>query len=954
MVIDLEAADERAGEPEAGLFPGTRRVAAGPRLVLIVDQFEEVFTQCGDEQERRAFIKALCAAAGAAAPHIAAGAGPVRGQVDAREAPALVVIAIRADFYARSAAYPELLPYLQDHQVLVGPIGEAGLREAIEKPAATAGLVVDAALVEVLLADLGLHRYPDAVPVSTAEGPLAGEAADGRGSYEAGRLALLSYALQQTWRNREGRRLTVAGYRATGGIDGAVAQAANAVYDGLGPAERDILQRVLLRMVTLGDSTPDTRRRVTLAELTGSEDSEQAVRARTVLADLIDARLVTADADTMEITHETLLTAWPRLRQWLTEDRAGLRIHRDLTDAARDWQHEGRDPGRLFRGTRLAVARDWAARHDEDLNADERAFLTASQRDQLRATRLRRVALAALAVLTIVSVTVAGVAFKLRGDALTARDQAIANQLIADAGQLTATDPSLAAQLDLVANQMNPTPDSKTQILAAAGSPLFSPLTGPADSVESVAFSRDGRTLAAGSLDGKVWLWDVADAGHPTPLGQPLAGPANGVNAVAFSPDGRTLAAGGADGKVWLWNVANPARPARLRPLGPVTGADTDVLSVAFSPDGRTLAAGSADAEVWLWNVADPARPISLGKPLTGPGSYVESVAFSPDGRTLAAGSDDDTVWLWNVADPARPALLGKPLTGPTDRVNSVAFSPDGRTLAAGSDDDTVWLWNVANPARPARTGQLTGGPTNAVESVAFSPDGRTLAAGSLDDKVWLWNIADPAHPTFLNGSTNGVNSVAFSPDGRTLAAGDISHIIRLWNLPPNVLTVPSEINAVAFSPDGRTLAAGSYNGKVWLWDVADAAHPTPIGQPLTGPASAVESVAFSPDGRTLAAGSYNGKVWLWNVADPARPVLLVSLGPLRSPVAPGSLVFSVAFSPDGRTLAAGGEGDRVLAVERRRPGPPHHGGAAGSLRALCRLGGVQPGRAHPGRHRRQ
>ena len=214
--------------------------------------------------------------------------------------------------------------------------------------------------------------------------PATGAATTGWDSYAAGRLALLSYALQQTWRNREGRRLTVAGYRATGGIDGAVAQAADNVYNRLDPAGQDTLQRVLLRLVTLGEGTPDSRRRVSLAELTGSEDSERAALTRAVLADLIDARLVTADADTVEITHETLLTAWPRLRQWLTEDRAGLRIHRDLTDAARDWQHEGRDPGRLFRGTRLAVARDWAAHHGQDLNAGERAFLTASQHDQLR------------------------------------------------------------------------------------------------------------------------------------------------------------------------------------------------------------------------------------------------------------------------------------------------------------------------------------------------------------------------------------------------------------------------------------------------------------------------------------------------------------------------------------------------------------------------------------------
>jgi hypothetical protein len=352
----------------------------------------------------------------------------------------------------------------------------------------------------------------------------------------------------------------VAGYRATGGIDGAVAQAAENVYNRLDTVSKDTLRRVLLRRVTLGEGTPDTRRRVTIAELTGPEcDSMGADLTRAVLAELIDARLVTAGKDTVEITHETLLTAWPRLRRWLTDDRAGLRIHRDLTDAARDWQHEGRDPGRLFRGTRLAVARDWAARHGQDLNADERAFLDASRHEQLRTTRRGRTAIAALAVLTVLSATTAVVAIKLGSDALTARNQAITNQVTVEASQLTATDPSLAAQLDLVANQMHPTANSETRLLDTATAALSSPLTGSTLAVPSVAFSPDGRILAAGSADRTVWLWNLTNPAHPTPLGQPLTGPPGGltgeVNSVAFSPDGRILAVGSADNKVWLWNL---------------------------------------------------------------------------------------------------------------------------------------------------------------------------------------------------------------------------------------------------------------------------------------------------------------------------------------------------------------------------------------------------------------
>jgi WD40 repeat protein len=901
MMIDLDAASQEAEEPDAGSLTAARHTGAGPRLVLIVDQFEEVFTQCTDENERRTFIKALCAAAGTATPGLAADGGPARGQVDARETPALVVIGIRADFYARTTAYPELAPHLQDHQVLVGPVDEAGLREAIEKPAATAGLVADAALMEVLLADLGLHARRDAAAASIVQDSPSSAAITGGDSYAAGRLALLSYALQQTWRNRDGRRLTVAGYRATGGIDGAVAQAADTVYNRLDPAGRAALQRTLLRLVTLGEGTPDTRRRVSFAELAASEDSAQATATRAVLSDLIDARLVTADADTVEITHETLLTAWPRLRQWLTEDRAGLRVHRDLTDAARDWQHQGRDPGRLFRGTRLAVARDWAAHHSQDLNANERAFLAASQFDQLRTTRRRRIAIAALAVLTALSVAAAGVALHLRGAALTARDEAIANQVAAEAEQFTATDPSLAAQLDIATNELSPTLDSQTRLLNTTTTPLASRLTGPTGSVDSVAFSPHRHILAAGSWDKKIWLWNLANPARPAPLGPPLTGPTSVVTSVKFSPDGHILAAGSATGKIWLWNLTDPARPAPLGP--PLTASDVD--SVAFSPDGHILAAGNYyDKRVWLWNLTNPARPTPLGPPLTGPASPVASVTFSPHTHILAVGSADGKVQLWNLTNPARPARLGPPLTGPRSVVASVAFSPDGHILAAGSYDNKVWLWNLTNPARPAALGQPLTGPTSNVGSVAFSPDGHILAAGSFDNKVWLWNLANPGRPTPLGrpltGPTSPVESVAFSPDGHFLAAGSFDQTVRLWNLPSNVLAGPTgSVESVAFSPHRHILAAGSDDGKVRLWNLANPPRPAPLGPPLTASA-AVYSVAFSPDGHILAAGSADGRVWLWNLTNPGRPA------PLGQPLTgPTNSVSSVAFSLDGHLLAA-------------------------------------------------
>jgi len=527
----------------------------------------------------------------------------------------LVVIGLRADFYDRTAAYPELVPHLQDRQVLVGPIDEAGLREAIEKPAASAGLIADAALVEVLLADLGVRAHPGATLASTVKGsPERVRATGGDNSYAAGRLALLSYALQQTWRNRDGRRLTVAGYRATGGIDGAVAQAADSVYNRLGPAGQDASQRVLLRLVTLGEGTPDSRRRASPAELTGAEDNERAALTRQVLADLIDARLVTADEDTVEITHEALLTAWPRLHQWLTDDRAGLRIYRDLTDAARDWQLEGPDPSRLFRGTRLAVAQDWATRHGQDLNVRERAFLTASRHDQLRASRRRRFAIAVLLAVTLTAITFAGIAVHNADNATRQADNAARQHAIALSRQLAAeslatdsTDPMTARQLAVAAWHIFPTnqaDSAMTTLLAEQQQDGRLPAATAHDGVNGVAFSPDGKLLASADGDGTVWLWNPATGQRAATL-HATSSFRYGVPGVAFSPDGALLASADTDGTVRLWN------PATGQPAGaPIqAGAQTGVVAVAFSPNGKLLASASDDGTVRLWQVSLFAHP---------------------------------------------------------------------------------------------------------------------------------------------------------------------------------------------------------------------------------------------------------------------------------------------------------------------------------------------------------
>jgi WD40 repeat protein len=884
----LEAARQLTEEVGPGSLTAERQAAASPRLVLIVDQFEEIFTLGADEDDRRIFIEALCAAAGVAASGIAA-RGPARGRVDAREAPALVVIGLRADFYARCTAYDALVPYLQDHQ-LVGPIDEAGLRDVIEKPAAAVGVVVDDALTEVLLGDLGLHARGDPASARAGQVSPARAASAVTDSYEAGRLALLSYALQQTWHNPEGLGMTVARYRGTGGIDGAVAQSADNVFHRLSPASRDALRRMLVRLVAFGeDGTPDTRRQVNLSELTGSEDDTQAATARAVLEDLVRARLVTARTDTVEITHETLLTAWPRLHRWLTEDREGLRVHRDLTDASRQWQDKGRDSSLLFRGTRLAVTRDWAARHGQDLNDEERAFLAASQHEQMRVTRLRKKVIAGLAVLALAAAGLAIWASIERLQAIAQRNAAYSGQLISESRN--SANPTVSILLSVAAWRLDQSPDARYAMLAAAAHAVI-PTGVLNDAIPAaVAFSPDGKTLAASDGD-QLLLWDVATHRQ---IGAPFAGHTNLIDAVAFSPDGKILASGSIDNTVRLWDAATH------RQIGsPLGGFTAGVSGLAFSPDGETLAAGSDDSTIRLWNVATHQQVV---RTITAGQSRIFSLAFSPDGTTLAAGSRDRTVRLWNAHTGA---VIGQPITAVLENtagdttVYSVAFSPDGRTLATGGGDSVIRLWQVPSGRR---IGAPLTGHTGAVTSVAFSPDGTTLASGSADETVRLWDVA--THTEIggpLTGHTDVVNSVAFSPDGTTLASGSADETVRLWHVATSrLIRGPGDtdpVSSVAFSRNGAMLADASGN-TIRLWDVATGHQ---IGRPLTGDTSGVWSVAFSPDGTLLASGSPDGTVLLWDVAT-GREIRDWMASPTDAP-AGARVVWSVAFSPDGKLLA--------------------------------------------------
>ncbi|MFI6245058.1 AAA family ATPase [Streptomyces sp. NPDC051016] len=875
-------ARREAGDVSRETWPSgsdTARTAGPARPVLIVDQFEETFTLCADETDRRTFVQLLHTASTSA---------------DADEpAPALVVLGIRADFYEQCLGYPELADALQQRPMVLGPLTTVELREAVAGPAKAVGLELEPGLAELIVREV------------SADGP--------RGAHDAGVLPLLSHALLATWQRRKAGRLTLAGYRAAGGIQGAVAATAERAWSSLDPAARTAARLLLLRLVRLGEDTQATRRRGTRRQL--AAESTDPVKTEESLEALVRARLVTLDADTVEITHEALLHAWPRLREWLDEDRNGNLLRQRLEEDGRAWDESHHDAALLYRGSRLEQAHTWAKSADDTfLTRSAVEFLAAAVRLRRRTVWISRTAVAALVVLAILAAGSAVVARQQRDDAMF-------EQVVAEADRFQYADPSLSAQLDLVAHHLRPDDEgAANRLISIVNAPLATPLLGHTGAVYLTSFSPDGKVLATAAYDRTVRLWDVSDPTRPKALGRPLLGHTSWVSSAVFSPDGRTLASAGDDGTVRLWNVADPKHPAALG--APLTGHNGTIYLVAFSPDGRTLATADEDHTVHLWDVRDPRHPSSLGT-LTGHTEGVRSLAFSPDGHTLATGSDDNTILLYDVSDPRQPRRVGAPLTGHAATVHSVAFSPDGRTLASGSKDDTVRLWDVSDRAHAKALGGPLTGHTGPVWSVAFSPDGSMLAAGSADSTASLWNVGNPAFPSQvgepLAGSSGEMYAVGWSPDGHTLATGSGDGKVRLWSIPGSDMIG----EAGAFSPDGRVLATGGNDSRMRLWNIMDPARPTALGEPFRTGWRDLRSMVFTRDGRTLVilTGENNVNwVQLWNVSDPAHPAQYGAPVRLNTRYAGAE---ALALSPDGRTVAADYDDRTVQLLDISDPAHP-------------------------------
>jgi len=584
--------------PLGDIFAQIKQNHPNVRVLLIADQFEELYTLCSDETIRRSFLDALLASF-----------SPPNSQLSS----AVLVATIRADFLGNALSYSPFADILKNAVKLLGAMNREELSQVIEKPADKLG---------VKFADGLVKRILDSV------------------ENEPGNLPLLEFALTELWERRKGKELTHAAYEEIGEVQGALTTYANEKYQLLNLAEQKQVQRIFVQLVRPGEGAEDTRRLALKGEL--GEQSWSLVKQ------LADTRLVVTsrnseDIETVEVVHEALIKNWGTLRQWMTTDRDFRSWQERLRAAMQQWQEAQQDKEALLRGVPLVVAESWLQKRSEELSSGEREFIQNSvilrERQKQEQKRLQQRIILGLSAGFIGALSLAGFAgWQWRQAEITKSDvrAGYAKIFFSEGKGLDALIESLRARV-LVQNLKAEPSMELINVLQQTVSEVRerNRLETHSSSVRSVSFSPDGKTLASGNDDKTIKLWDITTGKEI----RTLQGHSSWVWSVSFSPDGKTLASGSGDKTIKLWDITTGREILTLK------GHSSSVLSVSFSPDGKTLASGSGDKTIKLWDITTGREILTL----QGHSSWVWSVSFSPDGKTLASGSGDKTVILWDV-----------------------------------------------------------------------------------------------------------------------------------------------------------------------------------------------------------------------------------------------------------------------------------------------------------------
>ncbi|MDI1447003.1 protein kinase [Polyangium sp. 6x1] len=898
LVATLRA---QPGQLGARLRARCRRRGPRHRIVLFVDQFEELYTLGAAPEERAAFVACL------------------EGAADDASSPLRVLLAIRSDFLDRMAGERRFMADVARGLWFLPPMARDGLREALIRPLEASG-----------------HRFQTEETVEQVLHTLESTRSP---------LPLLQFTATKLWesRDRERRLLTQEGYEKIGGVAGALSAHADAVLAAMSLSEQRLARAVLLRLVT-----PERTRAVVsldeLCELAQARDGEESAHdaiAR-VVQHLADARLLLIETGgerqgtTVELVHESLIDRWAKLGQWLAESERDAQFLARLRAAAQPWEASGRAEGLLWRDRAAQDARAWYERRRAEQGADWRAGLGPREERYLlavvalsrRARRLRRrLALGVMATLGVIAVVVSYLAVRASHEAARAQEEArnarnatrmaTARELQADPTTVLAIlreiePPVLPREWSFLArwalhsgvapavisqpggvSDARYSPDGKHIVTGShdhtarvwnadgTGEPLA--LRGHEDVVDSAAYSPDGKRIVTASWDKTVRIWNADGTGEPLVL----RGHEDKVNSAAFCPDGKRIVTASYDRTARVWNADGTGEPLVLR------GHQDAIYWAAWSPDGKRIVTASWDKTVRVWNADGTGEPLVF----RGHGDGVMGAAFSPDGKRIVTASWDKTARVWNADGTGAPLVL----RGHDEGISSAAWSPDGKRIATSSQDRTVRVWNADGAGEPL----ILRGHADRVDSTAWSPDGKRIVTASYDNTARVWNADGTGDPLVLRGHGAGAVSPAWSPDGKHIVTASYDDTARVWNADgtgePLVLRHRHWVLGAAFSPDGKRILTASHDKTARVWNADGTGEPLV----LRGHEMEVLSAAFSPDGKRIVTASSDKTVRVWNADGTVEPLVLRGHE---------DAVRSASLSPDGKRIVTASQ-DRTARV---------------------------------------